>query len=182
MTEDRESSGLAVHDSADMTPASASLVALDAVGFAFGCKKERAVRAVPAPIAAKTESTVIIVEQGERTGGSEGGSACLLRDKIKHPIGIRLCVNAVNAHFPMLVQRYPWLGRSEINKAVSRFKPTMYWAAPELIQRHELDSPFAIAHVPEIRMAALEFGLCPWKPNAMVMLVVGWIIIRHQPA
>ena len=44
------------------------------------------------------------------------------------------------------------------------------------------DSPFAIAHVPEIRMAALEFGLCPWKPNAMVMLVVGWIIVRHQPA
>ena len=46
----------------------------------------------------------------------------------------------------------------------------------------DFSSPFAITHVPEIRMAALEFGLCPWKPNAMVMLVVGWIIIRHQPA
>ena len=63
---------------------------------------------------------------------------------------------------------------------MDRSKTTVHRAAPSLVEFHKIHPAGATAHVPEIRLALLEACVGPGKPNAVVMRVLQWEIIRHQ--
>src|SRR5439155_17757033 len=128
-----------------------------AVRFAIGSEKECVICAVPIPVAAVAKSAVVILKQGEWTFGR----TLLSRNQIEHPIRFRLGLDSIDTHLPALIQRYLRLSSGEIDKAMPRLESALDRAAPEFVERHELDAPFAIAHVPEVRMPAFKFGFRP---------------------
>src|SRR6266516_4318729 len=70
----------------------------------------------------------------------------------------------------------------EIHKAVPRTEPGMDGAAPRTFKRHEIHPPLAVAHIPEVRLAAVELGVGPCPPDAVVMDVVGWKVVGDDLA
>src|ERR1041384_1775969 len=55
---------------------------------------------------------------------------------------------------------------------------TLRSAIPRFIERDEFDRAGAVAHIPEIRMAAFKFRLRPGEPDAMMVNMGGRIIAR----
>src|SRR5258705_13805851 len=73
-----------------------------------------------------------------------------------------------------------WPG--EIHKAVPRAETGMDGAAPIRFEGHEIDAPFAITHIPEVGLAAVELGVGPCPPDAVVMDVVGRKVVGDDLA
>ena len=63
---------------------------------------------------------------------------------------------------------------------MDRSEAAVHWSAPGAVEFHKIHPAGATAHVPEIRLALLEACVGPGKPNAVVMRVLQWKIIRHQ--
>ena len=68
----------------------------------------------------------------------------------------------------------------KIEIAVACLETTMHLSFPSLIQLQRHNGSLAISHIPEVRPMALERGVGPGRPNAVVMGVVGGIVIRHH--
>src|SRR5439155_957382 len=82
---------------------------------AFGSQEKSFVLAVPRPIAAKAQSTIVIFRKFQGTGRR----ALLGGDEIKHPVTGRRTTDVVKGDLPGFVQSNPGFRRGQIDETMA---------------------------------------------------------------
>src|ERR1051325_6964455 len=157
------------------TPDGFRFVALAPIGHPLAVQKVEFVFPVPGPVASHANAAIAIPRQ------LQGPVRTCVRN-LHVEQEARLCwtiANGVELHVPSFVQSglRLFLVLREIHLPMLTDESRMDGAAPRFVERYEFHESFSVAHVPEIRLAALKLGVCPCEPDAVMVLMVARIIV-----
>src|SRR5262249_12890603 len=71
---------------------------------------------------------------------------------------------------------------AQIDVSKTSRETRVHRAAPRIAETVEFNGTCTISHVPEIGMAPFELRLRPGKHDAVLMVVIARIVIRHDPS
>ena len=175
MAEHGEAGDCAVHGAAGPHPFGAGFVAFDTVGDAFAGEELAGRAFVPCLVTTEADAAVVIPGQLERriAGAGLGGG------EVEHVARGLLIARSGGADFPGLQQRgFGWRGE-QVHELMARFEAGGAVLFPDIVHGHKLHAALVVAHVPEVRLAALELRLRPRPPDAVVMNVLHGEVITN---
>ena len=177
MAEDRRARDTAFERASDPGPLATGLVDFETVGVAVGGEEDAVGLPVPRPVPPEAESAVVILGQLQRRRGRAGLAGNEVDDEKRLWRG-----DGLGPDLPGFVQRGLGFRREQVHELVPRDQARARGVAPDLVDGDEFHEALLVAHVPEVRRAALELGMGPRRPDAVVMDVVAREIVGHDAA
>src|SRR6185436_1676345 len=108
--------------------------------------------------------------------------ALLSGDNVEHGITAHSRDCTIHRDIPHFVECRLWLWAAEIDMTQTRLERGLLGTAADVFDLLELDGAGTVAHVPEVRMAALELRLGPCEKDAVLMRMIVGIIVGHDSA